>query len=324
MGQVLDARRRAVDERIAELRTHLADAADAYAGRACAYLTGSYGRGEASAHSDLDLFILGTVDARDKRELSRLDEICLKADLIKVTRQLGYPPFSRDGHFLQHHTGRQLVDLLGTEQDDAENTLTARLLLLLESRPLFGEDVYQRVVSEVVAVYWREFERHRDDFEPGFLANDVLRLWRTFCLNYEARRGDQEEEPRATTKRKLKNYKLKHSRLLTCYSAIAYLLAELTGSRTVTPATARTMIAMTPTERIEALRSRDGAREAAEAVLAAYEGFLSATDATEDELLDRLEQSPKGFPASGRLGDSMFELLQVLGQTSAFYRRLVV
>jgi predicted nucleotidyltransferase len=324
MGALLDAKRRDVDERVAALRTELAGTAKAVAGRACVYLTGSFGRREASKHSDLDLFIIGTANPDGKRGLSRLDEICLKADLIRAAEDLGYPPFSRDGEFLQHHTAHELVVLLGTERDDADNTLTARLLLLLESKPLFGQDVYDQVISDVVAVYWREFERHRDDFEPGFLANDILRLWRTFCLNYEARPEKAAQDPQAVAKRKLKNYKLKHSRLLTCYSAIASLLAEFIDNGTVTPTAAKQMIGQTPTERIESLRSGKTAAAAA-GVLDAYEDFLAATDASEDELLAQLASSPSSFARPpGALGDRMFDLLEVLGDSSPFYRRLVV
>jgi hypothetical protein len=62
----------------------------------------------------------------------------------------------------------------------------------------------------VVEAYWRDFLDHRQAFVPTFLTNDILRLWRTFCVNYEAR--TQTEPARKKAKRKLKNYKLKHRR----------------------------------------------------------------------------------------------------------------
>lgn len=325
MGAVLDTRRRDVDDRIRALRERLTDAASEFGDRASVYLTGSYGRREASQHSDLDLFIIGTVDKGGKRRLSRLDELCLKADLIRAADDLKYPRFSRDGEFLQFHTVGDLVKQLGTSRDDFYNTLTARLLLLLESKPLFGEAVYEQVISDVLDVYWREFERHQDAFEPGFLANDILRLWRTFCLNFEARPDQPQDDPQAAVKLKLKNYKLKHSRLLTCYSGVAFLLAAFVENGTVTRETARTMIGMTPTERIESLRSCPGADAAADGVLASYEDFLSTTDASEAELLARLQQSPGEFRRPpGALGDHMFKLIDALGNGTAFHRRLMV
>lgn len=138
-----------------------------------------------------------------------------------------------------------MVKTLGHPNDDASNTFTARLLLLLESKPLFGTDVYWEAIEQVIAAYWGDFTDHKNEFVPAFLANDVLRIWRTFCVNYEARTAREPEEKRA--KRKLKNYKLKHSRLLTCYSALAYLLAVFQEKKTVTPADARTMVGLTPT-----------------------------------------------------------------------------
>ena len=111
------------------------------------YATGSFGRGEASSFSDLDLFIVGrSIDKR--RALGNLDEICIKADLIDVTLELNIPEFSGDGAYLASYEILKLVNELGTPQDDAHNTFTARLLLLLESRALIGEPVYNEGIGE--------------------------------------------------------------------------------------------------------------------------------------------------------------------------------
>src|SRR6202023_3331392 len=129
------------------------------------------------------------------------------------------------------------------------NTFTARLLLLLESCALIGKPVYREVTNDVIAAYWRDYEDHKSDFMPAFLANDILRLWRTFCVNYEARTDRVPEAKKA--KGKLKSYKLKQSRLITCYSAILYLLAIFRKNGTVSPQDALEMIDFTPTQRLE-------------------------------------------------------------------------
>src|SRR5207248_5891235 len=139
--------------------------------------TGSFARGEASAHSDLDLFIVGRGSlfrGKIRRALKRLDETCIKADLIRETRVLGIPEFSGDGEYLTHYTVAELIRALGTPADDANNTFTARLLLLLESRPLIGEGVYQEAIQQTIDAYWRDFPDHEADFTPAFLANDIL------------------------------------------------------------------------------------------------------------------------------------------------------
>ncbi len=147
MTSYLDDRRSETTKRLAVLRAELGEAAKIAKDRACVYVTGSFGRGEASKHSDLDLFIAGrTVDPlpgqdQRRRALSRLDEICIKADLIDVTRKVSIQEFSGDGEYLVHYTVDQLVKTLGHPNDDASNTFTARLLLLLESKPLFGDEV---------------------------------------------------------------------------------------------------------------------------------------------------------------------------------------
>ena len=103
MGE-LAKRRGETARRFAELIQHLKSTESLAAGKACVYATGSFGRGEASPHSDLDLFILGKcASATNESLLKPLDAICVKADLIEVTRELKIPEFSGDGRYLAHY-----------------------------------------------------------------------------------------------------------------------------------------------------------------------------------------------------------------------------
>lgn len=262
------------------------------------------------------------------RLLKRLDEICIKADLIEVTRTLKIPEFSGDGQYLNHHTVQDLTETLGTEQDDATNTFRARLLLLLESRPLLEAKVYADVTEDVVAAYWRDYDDHKDDFIPAFLANDILRLWRTFCVNYEARTKRQPDLQKA--KGKLKNYKLKHSRLLTCYSALLYLLAVYRDQHTVTPGDAVAMIRRTPTERLEWLLAETKLSRAHSKIadlLGQYEYFLETTNVPENDLVDHFldkEKSRLYMASAYTFGDTLFDVLASIGEGSRFHRLLVV
>lgn len=56
---------------------------------------------------------------------------------------------------------KDLVSTLGKPDDDASNTFTARLLLLLESKSLLGDDVYIEAIADVIASYWRDFADHK-------------------------------------------------------------------------------------------------------------------------------------------------------------------
>jgi hypothetical protein len=333
VGELADRRSRTAT-RIADLRERLKAAEALAKGKACVFATGSFGRREAGPHSDLDLFIVGKSDGKpgsdDKQgsRLSCLDEICIKADLIDATRKLSIPKFSNDGRYLTHFSVHEFTKTLGTPEDDVTNTFTARLLLLLESCPLLESVVYEEVIDEVIAAYWRDYEDHKTDFMPAFLANDILRLWRTFCVNYEARTERVPEAERA--KGKVKNYKLKHSRLLTCYSALLYLLAVYGNRGTVSPADVVAMIRMTPTERLEWLQSQADLARAHGAItklLDQYELFLKTVNADSKELERRFmdkETSAAYMSAAYKFGDLVFEVLTSIGNRSRFHRLLVV
>ncbi|WP_200340079.1 nucleotidyltransferase domain-containing protein [Rhodovibrio sodomensis] len=272
----LTRRRQVSSENIRQIVGKLERARGLCDGKACVYATGSYGRLEATNESDLDLFIVGlpSFEGQDsdnssggrepQRYLNRLDEIVVKADLIEAIKSLGLPDFDGDGEYLLHYTGSKLIKNLGTPEDDVQNTLTARLLLLLESQPLVGQDVYQTVVDDVVAKYWRDYEDHRDEFVPTFLVNDVMRLWRTFCVNYEARTKTEPEKQKV--KRRVKNYKLKHNRMLTCFSAILSLLVKYRGEGTVHPQDFINFVNMTPTYRLEWVAENVQEQEAKDSV----------------------------------------------------------
>jgi Nucleotidyltransferase domain len=155
VGELSD-RRSQTTKRIRDLRSRLTDAEAIASGKACVYMTGSFGRCEASTDSDLDLFILGKNDGKPNRDdkqgsqLGSLNEICLKAELIEVTRKLGIREFSGDGRWLVHYSVDDLIKTLGKPEDDVENTFTARLLLLLESQALLGEPVYRDALDDVI------------------------------------------------------------------------------------------------------------------------------------------------------------------------------
>jgi predicted nucleotidyltransferase len=328
LGTILDNRRAKTEQRIQQLKKELQNCNDIVGSVACVYMTGSFGRGEASEHSDLDLFIASKADQQGTPLLSKLDEILLKAELIKATRELKIQDFSGDGEYLQQYSVYTLLKTLGEPDDDAKNTFTARLLLLLEGRCLLGVDVYDHVIRESVKAYWRDYEKHHDSFVPAFLANDVLRLWRTFCVNYEARTATDPPEKKA--KRKLKNYKLKHSRLLTCYSSLLYLLAKFSEQGTVSPEDAIAMTRLTPTERLEWLLQNDrwtGSHSKIKELIGRYEKFLESTDAPEKSLIAKYltpSDSSDQFGTGTGVGNLVFELLEELGQRDRLHRLLVV
>lgn len=180
------------------------------------YVTGSYGRLEASPRSDLDLFfILNDSHPTKTRKIDKLTKTLIDASLIRITEQMGLPEFSNEGQYLEIYPLSEIVETLGGPEDDYRNHFTARMLLLLESRPIYNPNAYFEIVEAIVQAYYRDYHDHEKNFRPIFLVNDILRFWKTLCLNYENKRNIASNDQLTKTKNHLRNLKLKFSRLMT-------------------------------------------------------------------------------------------------------------
>jgi len=210
------------------------------------------------------------------------------------------------------------------------SAFTARLLLLLESRCLFNEPVYEEVIGSFVGEYFRDYEGREDAFLPVFLVNDIVRYWRTVCLNYEHSRGKRRSELRrdAGLRReyKLKNMKLKFSRVMTCYSAVS-MLAWMHRSGTVSPDDIIRMAHRSPTERISDLGEEASLRDSARRVLEGYVWFLEtlSSDKTSSiRWLARESNVAKADRHAMRYRDAFVDLLEAAGRDGQLLRYVLM
>lgn len=302
MTDQLPTRRRQSEEGLAKVRTAADERLSPIVGDEplAIYVTGSFGRLEARfpRGSDLDLFFLyGPASHSPRERLSQLTWLELAGSLIQIGRELGFEDFSRDGAFLQAHNVWHIGRELGSQHEDSQNGFTARLLLLLESQYVLNESLYERFMDETIRFYYGDYASNQGTFKPTFLINDILRFWRTLCLNYEHKRSRKrnQEDPhdksavwRADSA--LDNLKLRFSRLSTCYSMVIALAAEPTP---VTPERVLELCRTAPTDRwsIAAAQAssadRAGALTKAEEILNLYAYFLELM-ADEDALRERL------------------------------------
>jgi predicted nucleotidyltransferase len=313
--------------RFQQLKGSLAEAERLLAGRACVYATGSFGRMEAGPLSDLDLFIVVETDWETKygervivNRLDGIEEIRLKHRLIEAVETCGIAPFDGAGKYLEVHGMGDFVNELGSRKDDYLNTLTGRLLLLLESRPLLGACTYDRLLDNVISAYFRDYVGNESDFVPAFLVNDILRMWRTFAVNYELQRK------KGGSGYRIKNLKLKYSRMITCYSAVMYLLARHVETGAVSPGDVKEMVTLTPAERLHATVGQaappgpDGGRFASliGEVLDDYADFLAFSHRPPAEIE---AESEHGFlqwrQDSYNFGRKFAEAVTLLGQSSS-------
>lgn len=154
-----------------------------------------------------------------------------------------------------------------------------------------------------------------------------MRLWKTLCVNYEAFTVREPREKLA--ERKLKNYKLKNSRVLTCYSALLFLMQVFAEERTVTTKRAKEMVANSPTQRLEWIAARPGFAHGDQIskLLESYEQFLDSTSKTELEMVRIFADDDQRKLLTGdadRVGNLVAELLQKMGSDNGLYRYILV
>ena len=291
-------------------------------GELCIYVTGSFGRLEASEHSDLDLFFIsGSVSGHT--QMSRIDRILMDAALISECRKLKFPEFSGDGEYLEVHCLDDMRKQLGGRSDDYANLFTARLLLLLESLPIHNDSLYVDVLNQITESYFRDYQDHVEDFRPTFLVNDILRFWKTLCLNYEHSRNSLSGNAAEARKSHLKNLKLKFSRMLTCFSLVIPLAAPRSS---IGPQECVDLMQERPLERLKQIAIKSRNHDLWEKLADDYSWFLNSTGRPREEVLEWIESNDNRQEALNRarhFGDAMYELLDAVAEAKAL-RYLVI
>jgi len=290
----------------------------------CIYATGSYARGEASEHSDIDLFFLHTGEPRSAT-VSRLKELRLFARVIEIGQEMNFPTFSNDGEFLKVLYIDEMLNLLGGKEDDFRNYFTARMLMLLESQPLANRRLYLETIDRIVDAYFRDYPDHATDFKPVFLINDIIRFWKTLCLNYEHRRNKPENDPERKRRQQVKNFKLKFSRLMTCFGTVVGICAM---SRPITKSKIVTLTKKAPLDRFLAAATKlDELSVQCQEILDDYAWFLDFTRLDIDHLRALFEQKPRKkemFRRADLFGERIYATLDILARKNNYGRYLVV
>lgn len=290
----------------------------------CIFASGSLARLEASAHSDLDAFFFLTGNKRDT-PLSRIADVKILNAIIDSAQASGFPDFSNDGEYLQFMHIQDVIDGIGGREDDYQNAFTARMLLILESKYIYNEKLFRQFRFDVIERYFKDFHKHANDFKPIFILNDVLRFWRTLCLNYEnGRHWRNASDTRERAKGHLSNLKLRFSRLSICFSFVALLLKN-NGS--VFPEKMIEICDMTPIERLNSLASIRNIQIDIEGALFEYEWFLDALAYPKDEVLDWIGDKTKrteAFAHSDKFVSAMFSVVRKIAEDNGYLRYLVI
>jgi hypothetical protein len=231
-----------------------------------------------------------------------------------------FPPFSNDAQYLEIHSLNEMLDKLGGAEDDFKNFFTARMLLLLESRPVYGQQAYKRILTQIIGAYFRDYHDHTGDFRPLFLVNDILRFWKTLCLNFENRRNRTEDRAQKN-KHHLRNLKLKFSRLLICFSTVIPLFA----SRNSSPDDILLLTEFPPLARISNLARNEEQKRIYNELSSLYCSFLEITSRT--DVLDWIEvreNRSAAFAKADKFGAALFSFLTSCSGTPGDVRFLIL
>lgn len=268
---------------------------------AAVVLMGSWGRAEVTSGSDDDFMLL--VHGHPRFEVRpSIEDVASILDRAPGGQGIfGSPVFSD-----------QLIGKIGLEEDSNSN-LSRRMLFLLESVHATNEGVYEDARHELLVRYLDQSVK--DLRPPRFLLNDVIRYWRTICVDFA---GKEHEGP---DKWGLRNAKLRTYRKVLFAGGLLPVLSCVDYGRERMPAFLAAQFAMPPTDRIAEAFLNHGAVDAGARTLGAYDAVLALFDdpmwrSELDQTTREEARNSEAFREVSRLGDTLQQgLLALLFET---------
>jgi len=288
------------------------------------YATGSLARREATENSDLDAFFMLSHCEAD-RPIGRIRDVKILNAVLEATDENGFPDFSNDGVYLKFLHVEDVIKHIGGREDDYVNAFTSRMLMMLESCWLYNEDQYTLFRRKLIDVYFDDFHDHSKDFKPIFLLNDILRFWRTLCLNYESSRQWRSDDDLKRAKGHLDNLKLKFSRLNICFSYICHLMFQ---GNALNAESAISTSSMTPWQRLDYIADINPVHAKQISLMRElYSWFLDITGHPKEETLhwisiedNRIDAFSKADTYIGEMG----KLTKSIADENGYLRYLIV
>lgn len=226
---------------------------------------GSFARREASEQSDLDYFVIVNGSDELTNEVQEVRDIC-KQSGIKMPSIGG--AFDDDS---VEYFSNMIRDIGGISDENLK--LTRRLLFLLESEWLYNQELYNELFKEFVNIYVKEsITEHQ---LCRFLLNDLIRYYRTICVDFEYKTVE-DDKPWGD-----RNIKLLFSRKLLYFSGIITIAETVQHNFEVKRELLDLYLKSTPIERIKKICGAQCHK-----AIKMYDGFLD--DMAKNEIREML------------------------------------
>ena len=323
-NDLITERRHLSKDRLTELRNRISEITVLSSfPKLTIYAAGSYARYEAAQYSDIDLFFIYD-GPRIELNKTKMDTWRLFSQLISIADDMNLPTLTDDGKYLEILFSDEMLTHLGGRDDDYTNCFTARMLLLLESTPLLNQKCYDSVIDKVVSSYFRDFQYYPDTFRPTFLINDIMRFWKTLCLNYEHARNLLKAEGLDDVEQTVRDFKLGFSRMLTCFATVA----ELSRHTAIKKEDVLSLVYQTPQERLMGLKKNvPEASGVIEEMKSSYVWFLEKTGMTEEDIQNYFSDKTNEEDAIQRaheFGTLMYDVVKLCTRDNDYIRYLVI
>jgi hypothetical protein len=225
-------------------------------------LMGSWGRGELTSESDDDFMVL----------VNGAPQVDLESTMDAVSEVLGDDDRrpGREGIFGQPVSAAELRENIGLDRDSNAN-LTRRMLLLLESVPVYHAYAWAEARSACLQGYMEPgVKPYRP---PRFLLNDIVRYWRTLAVDFEGKHRSRRGEGWG-----LRSAKLRMSRKLLFASGLLPVLECHDRDADEIPAFLAERLTLLPADRVAEAFLAYGAVEPGVRAFRAYNEFLTLMD----------------------------------------------
>jgi hypothetical protein len=215
------------------------------------------GRAELTSGSDDDYMVLVNSPWRPDHEVN--------PSIEQVAKALDVAP-GREGLFGEVVFCDFLEKRIGLQEDD-NNNLSRRMLLLLESQPALGLEVHSEAWQRILTGYLDD--ARKDNSPPRLMLNDTVRYWRTICVDFAGKQRKRRGEGWG-----IRNVKLRTSRKMLFAGGLLPVLECGRLHRDQMPEFLAGRLGMPPTDRVAEAFLESGLIDAGGRTLGAYDEFI--------------------------------------------------